>query len=446
MDILPFRSAEATAPAEPDKPNLASLDALRGVAVLGVVLLHSCVPYLRHPMPGLTWAVIDTPNTAIDLLFWWIELFIMPLFLVLAGFFAWRTLQRRGPKKLIGTRARRLLIPLLFGMIFVLPLCVVCWVGSWVAEDLVSPVKLKSLKFNGGIASNLWGLSHLWFLQYLFLYVVGLAIFSVARKRYPSIKRFQPSLKTSIALTLAAAAGILCIEPQVVWGFQHSFFPVPSKWLYSGLFFTFGLMLAIHDGNLRWVREQATRMLFPAAITSIVALLLGRWQLQQWELSPSIVNQAGNPLATVLLATATASGALLTTLSMIGFAVKSINRVPTAIRYLAAASFWIYIVHHPMIGLTQLDLKLLFPNISPLLKVTVSFAAACSLSLLSYESFVRKTALGRLLGFQWNLPAASLGDSASEHVHSMSEHVQSIKMADQMPHASSSPTETRRAA
>ena len=234
MDVLPIRPTDAalSAPAlltPTDKPNFAGLDALRCFAALGVVLLHSCVPYLRYPMPGLSWSVSDSPHTAIDILFWSIELFIMPLFLVLAGFFAWQTLQRRGPKVLFRGRARRLLVPLLFGAIVILPLDLYCWVGSWVAEGIVSPVKLKSLKLDHPLGEHLWGLSHLWFLQYLFLYITCLALFAMAAKRYPWIKEYQPGLRTSLGLTLAAATVILCIEPQVVWGFQHSFFPSPSQ-------------------------------------------------------------------------------------------------------------------------------------------------------------------------------------------------------------------------
>ncbi len=401
-----MRSTEAPLPASPfrgstDKPNFAGLDALRCFAALGVVLLHSCVPYLRYPMPGLTWSVMDTPNTAIDFLFWSIELFIMPLFLVLAGFFAWQTLQRRGPNSLIRGRARRLLIPLLFGAVVILPLDLYCWVGSWVAEGIISPVKLKSLKLDHPIGQNLWGLSHLWFLQYLFLYVACLATFAVAVKRYPWMKEFQPSLKTSLGLTVVAATLILCVEPQVVWGFQHSFLPVPSKWLYSGIFFILGLMLAIHDPKLTWVKSYAPRLAAPALITCLIALLLGRWQLDQWISMPAETRQAGFSVAGILLAAMTAGSALLTTLSLIGLSLKLIPAVPNSVRYLAAASFWIYIVHHPILGLTHLDLKLLLPQVSPVIKMTLSFATACCLSLLTYEAVVRTTRFGQLLGFQW---------------------------------------------
>ena len=146
----------------------------------------------------------------------------------------------------------------------ILPLDLYCWVGSWVAEGLASPVKLKSLKVDPPLGENLWGLSHLWFLQYLFLYITCLTGLALLTRRYPWIKGFQPDLRTSLILTVVASSAVLYFEPQVVWGFQHSFLPVPAKWLYSGIFFTLGLLLAIHDPKLMQVRQWATRLSAPA--------------------------------------------------------------------------------------------------------------------------------------------------------------------------------------
>ena len=50
-----------------------------------LVALHAGVPYARHPMPGLIWPVSDSRSGVVDAIFWSIEVFIMPLFLVMAG-------------------------------------------------------------------------------------------------------------------------------------------------------------------------------------------------------------------------------------------------------------------------------------------------------------------------------------------------------------------------
>ncbi len=401
MNVLPLRTEDPLLP----KTNFAGLDALRASAALGVVLLHSCVPYLSHPMPGLAWPVRDTTSPIVDVGFWSIELFIMPLFLLLAGFLAWRTIQRRGPVTLVKSRARRLLAPLLFGIVVILPLDLYSWVLGWVAEGLVPPVKLRSLKFDGGVDRDLWGLSHLWFLQYLFLYVVMVALAASARTRFAVLRRVRPGPLAVTLFVLVTGSATLYLRPEVVWGFQHSFLPVPSKWVYSGLFFVFGAMLAAHDGQFLWLKTNVSRLIAPTIMLSTTAVVLGRWHLAQGD----------QQLADMTLAALTCSSALLVSITLLGIAVKRIDRVPRLVSYLAAGSFWVYIVHHPILGLVHLDLKWMLPGISPIAKTLVAFIVTSGVCLLTYEGFARRTALGRWLGFSMEFSSSGneTGDAIS---------------------------------
>lgn len=402
MNTLSLPPSPAPATAE----KLAGFDAVRGIAALGVVLFHACIPYLTHPMPGLTWAVADRPSQVVDFAFWWTELFIMPLFLVMAGFLAMKSLQARGPTTLLRHRARRLLKPLLFGIVVILPLDLYCWVLGWVVDGLVAPVKLKSLKFESPLADHLWGLSHLWFLQYLFLYVLVLAATAYLAKRFrpatAAIRGVPPIGKFAILLALGTAT--LCWSPEVVWGFQHRFEPVPSKWIYSGLSFALGCAIAVDDARLIRLSSGYRRLALPAAFCSLAAVVLGRWQLAGGE----------NLAAHLLLATLSCASSILITCTILGWAAARIERVPPSLAYLSAASFWIYIVHHPILGLVHIDLKLLLPSVSPVVKTLMAFVVTSGLCLATYEVFVRRTALGRWLGFGWELPRqdAELLDAA----------------------------------
>lgn len=388
MNVLSLRTVDSPS----TQTKFAGLDALRAAAAFGVVLLHSCVPYLQHPMPGLAWPVRDTASPIVDFGFWWIELFIMPLFLVIAGFLAWQTLERRGPIALVRSRAKRLLIPLLFGILVILPLDLYCWVLGWVAEGIVAPIKLKSLKFDGVVDRDLWGLSHLWFLQYLFLYVSVTALVVLVRRRYATLDRQSPKPLVIAAAVLAVGTVTLYVRPEVVWGFQHAFPPVVSKWLYCGLFFAFGATLASHDGQLVRLKAHAHRLVAPAMLFSVAAVSLGRWHLS---------GNGDHQLAEIALAALTCCSGLLLTLALIGVAVARIGQVPQTVQYLAAASFWVYLVHHPLLGLVHLDLKWMLPGASPVVKTVAAFAIASGLSLLLYEGLIRRTALGRTLGFSW---------------------------------------------
>ncbi len=390
MHVLPIRTLDRPLA----KVNFAGFDVIRAFAALGVVALHACVPYLQIPMPGLSWPVQDTPSSLVDIGFWTIELFIMPLFLVLAGFLAWQTLQRRGPGALVKNRAKRLLLPFLFGCLVILPIDLHLWVLGWVAEGLVEPIKMRSFKFDGVIDRNLWGTSHLWFLQYLFLYVLTFAAWHGARVRFPVVRRITASAVTIGMLCVALAAITLFIRPQVVWGFQHAFAPVPSKWIYNGLFFAAGLLIASRDPQLSQLQACTSRLIVPAVLLAIAAVTLGRWHLAGGE----------NQLAAAVLAVVTAVAAAMVTFSIIGISVKNVQAVSTTVKYIAAASFWIYLVHHPILVLVHQDLKLLFPELGPIIKVVASSAMSVAVSLLTYEGLVRKTWFGQWLGFAWSMP------------------------------------------
>lgn len=377
------------------RESLPGLDALRGLAALGVVLLHACVPYMDPKVPGLAWSVMDDPQWIVAQCFWFIEIFIMPVFLMLAGYFALCTLQRSGPLRLIRSRARRLLIPLGFGALFVLPADLYVWLTGWVADGKIPLRKMKSLKFAGDVDQDLWGLSHLWFLEYLFLYILLLGLAYAAYQRFPFLRRVVRRPKVCVAALLAVASITLVFHPEVVWGFQHRFYPVPSKWIYSGAFFAVGVCLALADDAMNWLSRSAVRHAGYAIAFMLPAMALGQWHLRGGD----------QVFANVMLAVTTTASASLTTIGLLGFAARVKQPIAMPWRYLAAASFWIYLVHHPVLGLLQIDMKWLLPETTPLLKVSIGWVSSVLISLVTYEVWVRKTALGALLGFGYSLPS-----------------------------------------
>ncbi len=372
------------------------LEWVRALAALGVVLLHACVPYLRHPMPGLTWSVTDSASDVVDAVFWSIELFIMPVFLVIAGFLVTPTLVRRGPIEMLRTRWKRLARPLLFGVLVVLPIDFYLWLCGWVSEGIIPIVKLKSLKFDGAVDKDLWGLSHLWFLLYMLTYIALVAGGAIAAKRVAFVARILKSLdQPSVLLPLVATVAVLTllVRPEVVWGFQHRFEPVPSKWIYSLMFFITGLAWANYDPQLRVLARLAQpQMVAVSLVAGWAAVLMGRWHL----------NAAGADTETVashlLLAGLTVAAASMITVTSIACAVAKTRRVPKSIAYLAGASFWLYLMHHPMLVLVHIDLKWMLPGTPSVVKVILSFAIAVAMSLVMYEIGVRRSRFGRWTG------------------------------------------------
>ena len=411
MTILRITDRKTNLP----RANFAGFDAMRAAAAVAVVVLHALVPYLKHPMPGLVWSVSDDGSSLADVLFWSIELCVMPLFLIIAGFLAFGTYHRKGAWELTSSRAKRLLRPLLFAVLVILPIDLYVWVLGWVGEGIVPAVKLKSLKFDGVIDQHLWGLSHLWFLHYLFSYVALFALTTGVRSRWPRlVRRIPVSMQTSLPATVVVAwivaTLVIAMRPEVIWGFQHAFAPVASKWIYNGCFFAIGLAIAAADPSaMRW-QALSPKWAAVAACSLATTVPLGLWSLEGTS-DHSYASQA-------FLAVMTASTSLLASVAFVSVSLRHVRHLPVWTQYLAAASFWVYLVHHPLLAMVHIDLKWWMPGVSPMVKGILATLISLTGSLITFELLVRRSRFGQWMGMKWTMPPRE--DDVSEGLDSTS--------------------------
>ena len=93
------------------------LDALRAVAMLLGIVLHASLSFF----PSF-WVVTDRrQDPAFGIVFSAIHGFRMPLFFVMSGFFSAMLLHRRGRWSLVKHRFFRVFLPLLLGMVTIVP-------------------------------------------------------------------------------------------------------------------------------------------------------------------------------------------------------------------------------------------------------------------------------------------------------------------------------------
>lgn len=468
--LLTFAATEplATAISQPD-PSIAEEqgnrsgreigpDAVRALAAFFVVYLHAGIAYLEPAMPGLAWPIRDTPSRFVETTFWLIEIFIMPLFLLVAGFYAQRSWANGGGGSLIRSRVQRLLKPLAFAAIVLLPLEYYLWLAGWVIEGTISADRLWTLKVPRMARQHLMGTAHLWFMLYLFLYCVALSVMaglfpgSLGKRRLAATlpsgeMRPAPLSWSSTAGALArlgsalrwdscrvrrvqsvgvlvAGIAVLSIAPQVVFGFQHGFLPVPSKWIYSGTYFLGGAWIAAQNQGWRICDQHAGRFAIGGLICGIAAVLMGQWAIETAD-PISLVFGIGW-LPRLVLASLTVISAWSLSFGIIGCSNRvapllSVRRgVPEMIAYLAAAGFWVYLVHHPLVALMHLDLKLLLPGVSPEIKWALTLMTTLGLSLGSYHAFIRGSRLAATIGLELESSqkaAAGVGETDLDRVN-----------------------------
>src|SRR5262245_34368975 len=133
----------------PAPPNArrSDLDALRAVAMLLGIVLHAALSFF----PSF-WVVSDRrQDPAFGILVSAIHGFRMPVFFVMSGFFSAMLLRRRGLGSLVKHRFRRVFLPLLLGMVTVVP--ATNWISS-VAMSSASPS--PGGPSSPGAASTIW--------------------------------------------------------------------------------------------------------------------------------------------------------------------------------------------------------------------------------------------------------------------------------------------------
>ena len=136
------------------------LDALRGFAMILGVVIHASMFYLEGIGASLGYEMtgeVPPSSSVIGGLFFFIHLWRMPFFFLLAGFFTRLMIRKRGVRKLLSNRFIRIFIPLIIGMVI-----------------------YNVLGFDELTSGNM---HHLWFLRDLFLMYLIVSLISFINRK-----------------------------------------------------------------------------------------------------------------------------------------------------------------------------------------------------------------------------------------------------------------------
>lgn len=386
-----------TAPRAPSA-RLHHLDALRAGALLLGVVLHTVLGFV----PGAAWLFQDT-RTA-----WWalpvmvvIHLFRMILFMMLAGYFGRMVLMRRGTGSYVRDRLLRIGAPLIaFWPLAVLSLPVVIVAGSALLGRPLPGAVQDGAEDTGGAQGgadeggpgllDLLTPGQLWFLLLLVEIVLVVVLVRALLVRALGAERAGRAaralgrvLSSPAGLLLAAlpyAAGLVA-QGTIIGGIQEptTLVPVPGASLAYGGAFLVGWFLQAESTSL-----ERTARGWPLCLA--LACLLT---------APLLVGGSGTPGSPVLTLVLVPLAGWAWVRGLLGLAARAMDREIFAIRYLADASYWIYLLHLPLVvalGLAMAELPL-----PPLVKVALNLLLTTGILLLAYDLMVRSTWIGRWL-------------------------------------------------
>lgn len=407
-------SASAANRSSSSAQRLLGWDTLRGLAAIMVVMLHAGIPYMVRPLPHLVWPARDIhPSLTVDAIVWGLECFLMPLFFVMGGFFSQGVLSSRGEQGFIESRNKRLLSTQMAAGFTILPVCLLIWTLGWMGDGLIVPGQVIRRGYPSELNQDLWGVSHLWFMQNIYIYCLVLCGISLLRKRRRRWKPVRSERNQRLIcgvdkclcsvfkplIPAIPAAMILYWDPRIVVGFYQSFLPIISKLAYYSIYFFIGAWLYRHRSQLHlhsrfgWSYLVLSGVLFAYMLPMIHQHIETPYSGQELAVFSGVLS---------LFACTTTFGLLAVFLN------PSLNNPAT--RYLAEASFWIYLIHLPLVVLTQIAIvELPVPTEA---KYSIVVVMAMGLSLSTYQVFVRNTKLGVFLNGPRRQPAAVMDGPA----------------------------------
>ncbi len=384
--------------------------------LLGIVL-HASLPYVsRMAEFEHIWPADDDQSTLMFLVFDFIHTWRMPTFFLLAGFFAHLVLDRRSTSVFVLDRLKRIALPLvLFGAVMAViipPIWVYGWSGV-ISLDMLHDVlqERRDLESSGGLVA------HLWFLYYLLLtYAALIALRSLGRLLYaqtivrpaaclPLCTHLANAVYTRIPLLLILGAALLLVlragnESKPLWPLNV------ADVLYGMLLFFYGYGLYARRkliDSLKGTGTLAALWASAAAVFFVHLLLLGAMD----DASKQGVDKETIELLWLMEAAFYGASAALFSVGLVGLFERFLRSPRAWVRWLADSSYWIYIIHLPVVAfltfyLAHLDrqgwLKYLtgFSWSSEL-----KFLAACFvtgvLGIVTYRCLVRYTPLGTML-------------------------------------------------
>jgi peptidoglycan/LPS O-acetylase OafA/YrhL len=319
----------------------------------------------------------ETDDVGIGFRFF-VHTFHMPLFFVLSGFVLGLAARRTGFGPQASSRWKRLGIPFLIAMVTVIP--ALGLVNVWFSSK-------KSLSFDNVFSTSP---QHLWFLEYLLIISVAVVgVWALWQRREPGGEGDRRGLLiVALVVLMAAPALPLLIEGRWEATYQpDSVVPNIPLLLYYTCFLVVGWLLST-EVSLQRKMEAA-----PWARVAL-GLVLAAGAYAIFRQHDAFTEHDLWPRAWVVILGTLACWSLIS--GFWGLAARYVPHDSARVRWASDSSYWLYIVHLPILVL--IESALARTSMPVLLRWIVAIVATVAICSLSYALFVRGRWIGRLLG------------------------------------------------
>ena len=362
------------------------MDHLRALAMVAGVVFHAALAY--SPLMHRVFPTADRQHSVwVDAIVWGLHLVRMPLFFLVAGFFAASSFARHGGAALARQRVRRILVPFLGAW----PL-VWLWLSAstrWAAMRVEHPSAVLVLVRTWMLAPDPPVVppttAHLWFLYYLLLFSLlhwVVHTLELAGAGRWLMRRRPVDLVVALPLVLMPALASVSAPHPAPEGLLPQFWAVA----YYGTFFSLGALL--HDSP-DWLDRLAPLVPWLSVGSGVT------YAAFLWRVRIDLLAAPGEAASWPTAALEAMLSVWLTLLSLLA-GRRYLVRPRPVMRYLADSAYWTYLWHLPL--LFTIQYLLMDVEAAWLLKLALAVSATLGVCLLSYQSCVRHTPLRRFVG------------------------------------------------
>jgi surface polysaccharide O-acyltransferase-like enzyme len=331
----------------------------------------------------------------------------LSLLFLISGVASSFMLARESVQHFLRQRTVRLLVPLVFGMLVVVPaqpyleaVEKVHYAGSYLDFMRLYVTGYGGFCRNGScLALPTW--NHLWFVPYLWCYTLGLAaLVALLGKRFDALAGRAGRLLTGWRIVVLPAAVLACIRIMLISRYPENHSLAGDWFNHANYFFLFTLGALLARAPQSWPRLESLR--WPClAIAAAGWSVLVVW----WALPDNAIPPAELEAWRVLMRTVFATLAWCAICAACGFAHRHLQHDNTARRYLTEAVFPVYIAHQTLIVVLAHALKPV--HLSPGVEALVLIVMTATGSFGTFELVRRVPLLRPLFGLapRTTLPA-----------------------------------------
>jgi peptidoglycan/LPS O-acetylase OafA/YrhL len=375
------------------------LDWLRVLAILGVVIFHAV-----HVFDTIDWQIKNPEQSMlITVIILFFNFWGMHLFFLLSGAGSWFALQKRTPRRYAAERTQRLLVPFIFGALFLTPLMLYfTWqhqapqLGG--LEYVLFFLNDEVLKFGQDVVKIGF---HLWFLGFLFAFsILALPIFLWLKKE---LGRKLVSCLAGIAKRrgglLLFILPILAVR-LILW----PFFPIENSWADFTVYFCYFVIGYLFYADERFqkavYRDWLLLLACGVVCFALMLLMLAAGDPFTWFTAPNL------PQFYLLWGLITTHG-WCWALFFLGLGMRKLDFTNSTLIYCQNAILPVFVVHQPVIIVIAYYVVQLNASITMKLPIVVFGSLAVSLGL--YQFVIRRVRpLQVLFGMKTQTPEAQL--------------------------------------